>query len=337
MFVLSGAEDLVPVADDARGRVALPTAHRGVVRPHRARARRHGRLLGGPQPGRAADPLRHAATDRCRPGLARPGRHRRSSVGRARPGVRLADHRDHRPVRQPGPLHLRRAITARSRGTPGTSRSSAASTTPTTATGPIRRSWFGWTSTTSSGRTRSPTTGPGSRSAPRCAAARSGSSTHAADGVARAVREYRFGYEQAPFNGASLLTRVDVVGIDDQIRHAATRAAAAADVRLHRVRAATAPVRPGHRRRACRPARSATRRWRWSTCAAAGCPTSSSSAPPRRYLAQPSAAGASSCPARCRRRRRSASANRACSSSTPTATAAPTCWSSRRPRPATSR
>ena len=41
-------------------------------------------------------------------------------------------------------------------------------------------------------------------------------STHAADGVARAVREYRFGYEQAPFNGASLLTRVEVVGVDDQ-------------------------------------------------------------------------------------------------------------------------
>ena len=41
-------------------------------------------------------------------------------------------------------------------------------------------------------------------------------STHAADGAARAVREYRFSYEQAPFNGASQLTRVEVVGIDDQ-------------------------------------------------------------------------------------------------------------------------
>jgi RHS repeat-associated protein len=38
--------------------------------------------------------------------------------------------------------------------------------------------------------------------------------TAAADGVRRVAREYRFGYEQAPFNGASLLTRVDVVGID---------------------------------------------------------------------------------------------------------------------------
>ena len=48
-------------------------------------------------------------------------------------------------------------------------------------------------------------------------------STHAADGVARAVREYRFSYEQAPFNGASLLTRVGVVGVDDQIRATAVR------------------------------------------------------------------------------------------------------------------
>jgi YD repeat-containing protein len=48
----------------------------------------------------------------------------------------------------------------------------------------------------------------------RCSAIRV--STHAADGIARAVREYRFGYEQAPFNGASLLTRVEVVGVDDQ-------------------------------------------------------------------------------------------------------------------------
>jgi RHS repeat-associated protein len=41
-------------------------------------------------------------------------------------------------------------------------------------------------------------------------------STHAADGIARVAREYRLGYQQAAFNGASLLTRVDVVGIDDQ-------------------------------------------------------------------------------------------------------------------------
>lgn len=41
-------------------------------------------------------------------------------------------------------------------------------------------------------------------------------STHAADGATRAVREYLFGYQEAPFNGASLLTRVEVAGIDEQ-------------------------------------------------------------------------------------------------------------------------
>ena len=41
-------------------------------------------------------------------------------------------------------------------------------------------------------------------------------STHAGDGITRAAREYRFGYQQAAFNGASLLTQVNVVGIDDQ-------------------------------------------------------------------------------------------------------------------------
>jgi RHS repeat-associated protein len=41
--------------------------------------------------------------------------------------------------------------------------------------------------------------------------------THAVDGVARVVQEQRFGYEQAPFNGASLLTRVDIEGIDEGI------------------------------------------------------------------------------------------------------------------------
>jgi RHS repeat-associated protein len=52
------------------------------------------------------------------------------------------------------------------------------------------------------------------RSSLRCTTI--GVATHAADGVRRAVREYRLGYEQAPFNGVSLLARVDVVGIDDQ-------------------------------------------------------------------------------------------------------------------------
>lgn len=40
--------------------------------------------------------------------------------------------------------------------------------------------------------------------------------THAADHVDRTMREQRFSYEQAPFNGVSLLSRVEVVGIDEQ-------------------------------------------------------------------------------------------------------------------------
>jgi RHS repeat-associated protein len=48
----------------------------------------------------------------------------------------------------------------------------------------------------------------------RCRAIRV--ATQAADGVVRVVREYRLSYEQADFSAASLLTRVDVVGIDDQ-------------------------------------------------------------------------------------------------------------------------
>ncbi|MER5430167.1 SpvB/TcaC N-terminal domain-containing protein [Streptomyces sp. NPDC002588] len=39
--------------------------------------------------------------------------------------------------------------------------------------------------------------------------------THAADGVARPAREYRLRYEQAAFNGASLLADVTCVGIDE--------------------------------------------------------------------------------------------------------------------------
>ena len=64
-----------------------------------------------------------------------------------------------------------------------------------------------------------------------------------------------------PFNGASLLARIDVVGIDDQDGARAgpgDRAPAAADLRLLRLRPGRAPVRGGHRpgladRRAQRP------------------------------------------------------------------------------------
>ena len=52
------------------------------------------------------------------------------------------------------------------------------------------------------------------RTSLRCHTARV--TTHAADGIARIAREYRFGYQQAAFNAASLLTQVEVVGIDDQ-------------------------------------------------------------------------------------------------------------------------
>jgi RHS repeat-associated protein len=41
--------------------------------------------------------------------------------------------------------------------------------------------------------------------------------THAADGVARTAKEYRIRYVQAGFNGASLLSRVDCVGIDGDL------------------------------------------------------------------------------------------------------------------------
>jgi hypothetical protein len=47
------------------------------------------------------------------------------------------------------------------------------------------------------------------RTSLRCRAIRV--ATHAADGVTRPVREYRFTYRQAAFNGASLLARIDAI------------------------------------------------------------------------------------------------------------------------------
>jgi RHS repeat-associated protein len=52
------------------------------------------------------------------------------------------------------------------------------------------------------------------RTTRRCQAIRV--STQAADGVSRVAREYRFTYRQAPFSGVSQLVRVDVVGVDEQ-------------------------------------------------------------------------------------------------------------------------
>jgi RHS repeat-associated protein len=50
------------------------------------------------------------------------------------------------------------------------------------------------------------------RTSLRCDTVRIG--THAADGVARVAREYRLAYEQAPFNGVTLLAGVTAAGID---------------------------------------------------------------------------------------------------------------------------
>jgi RHS repeat-associated protein len=41
--------------------------------------------------------------------------------------------------------------------------------------------------------------------------------THAADGVARVAREYRLSYEQAGFNGVSLLASVTAIGVDESL------------------------------------------------------------------------------------------------------------------------
>src|SRR5262245_56303967 len=51
------------------------------------------------------------------------------------------------------------------------------------------------------------------RSSLRCTVIRT--ATHAADGVDRTVRENRSSYEQASFNGITRLARLDVVGVDD--------------------------------------------------------------------------------------------------------------------------
>ena len=160
------------------------------------------------------------------------------------------------------------------------------------------------------------------RTTRRCRAIRV--ATSAADGVVRAVREYRFAYEQAAFNGASLLARVDVVGVDDQESRATVRASAAADVRLHGVRPGAAAVPGGDRPRVADrlarrldhgPGGSARQRpagHRGARCQA-------------RAIGVTAAREGSSFPGRWRRRHRSDSATPGCSSSTPTATAGPIC------------
>ena len=61
-------------------------------------------------------PLRHARGQPVWPRLAGPGRGRRP--GRSGAGVRLADHRDPRPARQPDPLRLPRATQGQEPGAP---------------------------------------------------------------------------------------------------------------------------------------------------------------------------------------------------------------------------
>jgi hypothetical protein len=69
--------------------------------------------------------------------------------------------------------------------------------------------------------------------------------THAADGITRVAREYRLGYERAPFNGVSLLSRVDVVGIDEA---AASNGGPPAVEALPPITFGYSPFEPGGRR-----------------------------------------------------------------------------------------
>ena len=210
----------------ASGPDALPAADRGPVRPDRARPRRTGTTGRCSSKDGLRHPLRHAAPARRGRRLA--GSRRDDAPERR--GLRLADHRDHRPARQPHPLHLParpRPGDGHSWDQPLVDRIDYADYGDRDATRlPGRRRV----------RLRAPA-GPVLRlprrvrdPQRRCAAGPIRIITHAADGVRRVAREYRFAYEQAPFNGVSLLTRVDVVGIDEGRR----AAAAAADVRLRR-------------------------------------------------------------------------------------------------------
>ena len=258
-FILSGAEDLVPVSGVYPGRVRYRPRTEGLfARIEHIRdttgdyweVRGKDGLLtryGTPRP-RTRTPAGATPRSPATPGTA--GTAACSPGGSPRPSTCSAT----------SSVTPTCATGATGRATPGISRWSAGSATPTTATGATRRFWC------SVDFDYEPRPDPFSdyragfeiRTSLRCRAIRV--ATHAADGVVRAVREYRFGYEQAPFNGASLLTRVDVVGIDDQDDAAAVRASAAADVRLLGVRPGAAPVPAGDRPRACRPARWATRR-----------------------------------------------------------------------------
>ena len=259
MFVLSGAEDLVPVADDAaRPGAATGRGRRGCspgsstsptttgdyweVRSRDGLITRYGT----PRPA-DADP------GRTRPPSPDPRRTRRGSsrwritettdllgnLVRYEYLARLAatsraPHRWDQPLLQPDLLRrLRR---------PGRS--------VVPGHGGVR--------VRGSGRTRSPTTGPGSRSARRCGAARSGSTTHAADGVARVAREYRLQLRsrrrstaRQPADPGRRRRHRRPVGS----RRRREQALPPLTFGYSGVRPGPAPVRAGHRRRACRPGR----------------------------------------------------------------------------------
>ena len=214
---------------------ALPAAHRGAVRPDRARRPTRGRLLGGARAATGCSPATaHRAADA--PGLARTRRPSPIPATRAR---RIFAWRITETTDAFGNLHPVRV--PRDSGDDPGHRLGPAAAQPHLVRrlrrpGRARRSWSRWISTTSSGRTRSPTTGPGSRSARRCGAARSGCAPTPPTASPRAVREYRFGYAQAPFNGASPADP-DRRGRRRRPAGAAASSTAAADVRLHRVRA----------------------------------------------------------------------------------------------------
>ena len=261
-FVLSGAEDLVPVPGAPAGAAAVPAADRGALRPDHPPPRRRGRLLGGREQGRSGQPLRHPARRRTAAGRAGPGRGRRP--GRPAPRLRLAADRDDRPVRQPDRVSLRARRRSRSTArTAGTSSTSPRSATSTTATRPIRRTWSASASPTRTAPTRSPTTGPASRSGPLAAAPRSPSrplrrprawSAPTASSTSTSGRPVP---GRCPPNGVSLLSLVRTIGA----RRRPQRRTAAARVRLLRLRAGAAALRAVHGAAAApsRTARSATR------------------------------------------------------------------------------
>ena len=217
------------------GRVALPAAHRGVVRAHRARPRRDGRLLGGPQPRRAAHPLRHAATEDAAPDWRDPAVTDDRASGAAAgcsPGGS-----PRRPTRS---ATWSATSYARDRGD-----ERAHALGPADSQSRIEYADYGDRADPSFlvrvdfdyEQRPDPFSdyraGFEIRTTLRCRAIRV--STHAADGVARAVREYRFGYEQAPFNGVSPAHRASTwSGSTTRPAAAAVRTAAAADVRLLR-------------------------------------------------------------------------------------------------------